>query len=301
MTFAFNQNTPNKAEAGISSATPSSSGWQASLNLVFSPTQNKTILSHREQRGPLAVQRPLYPEGKVCHCYLLHPPGGVVGGDSLTIDTRVESGSHALITTPGATKFYLSDNRTATQNLHLKVENGAILEWFPLENIYFSGAIARLNTRIELEENAQFMGWEMHCFGRPALNEGFLKGKLSGKTEILINNKPYLIEGLDYQGRDKLFYNNELQGSPTMGSLYISGADDEMLKLVQALLQSIEEEQENQPNTLIIAVTCLEDLMVVRALGKWSEDIMSAFIQVRALVREHWVLKPSVVPRIWAT
>ncbi len=86
-----------------------------------------------------------------------------------------------------------------------------------------------------------------------------------------------------------------------MGSLYISGADDEMLKLVQALLQSIEEEQKNQPNTLIIAVTCLENLMVVRALGKWSEDIMGAFIQVRALVREHWGLKPSVVPRIWAT
>ncbi len=247
-------------------------GWQASLNLAFSSTAKKTILSHREQRGPLAVQRPLYPEGAICHCYLLHPPGGVVGGDTLSINVDVKSNAHALITTPGATKFYASQQPTATQHIHLKVENGSTLEWFPLENIFFSGAIARLNTRIDIDDDAQFMGWEMHCFGRPALKEGFLTGKLSGKTQIFINNKPILIEGLNYNYDKNLFFNNGLLKFPTIGTLYIHGAPKETIKLVQGLLLSLKDEQHGQTDDLVIAVTQLDNLLVVRALGPRSES-----------------------------
>ena len=117
-------------------------GWQASLRLGFAPRAARTALVHREQRGPLAVQRPFYPEGDTCHLYLLHPPGGVVGGDRLDIEARTTGEAHALVTTPGATKFYLSAGHTAHQTQRLRVGAGGALEWLPQENIFFPGALA---------------------------------------------------------------------------------------------------------------------------------------------------------------
>ncbi|EGU56824.1 urease accessory protein UreD [Vibrio nigripulchritudo ATCC 27043] len=281
------------------------SGWEARLNLEFSNPSGsaqggRTVLSKREQRGPLAVQRPLYPEGGICHTYLLHPPGGVVGGDSLSISTQSQTGAHALVTTPGATKFYLSDDRLAKQTLNLKVESGATLEWFPLENIYFSGAIAHLETQINLASDARFMGWEMHSFGRPALNEGFLKGKISGRTQIRVDDSPLLIEGLNLNGMDKRFFNSGLQQCPTMGSLYVFGASPNALELVQGLLHQFEKDRSSESDPITIAVTVVDGLMVVRAISKWTESMMDAFTQVRTMIREQWGLKNNA-PRIWAT
>ena len=84
-------------------------GWIAKLELNFSVSRSKTFLSKRKHIGPLTVQQPFYPEEGLCHLYLLHPPGGVVGGDQLSIVVKTDSDSGALITTPGATKIYRSN------------------------------------------------------------------------------------------------------------------------------------------------------------------------------------------------
>jgi urease accessory protein len=89
-------------------------GWQASLALQFCHTPEKTLLHSAHHVGPLTVQRPFYPEGETCHLYLLHPPGGIVGGDSLDITVRLDAKSHTLITMPGASKFYRSSARRLT-------------------------------------------------------------------------------------------------------------------------------------------------------------------------------------------
>src|SRR5262245_10241542 len=90
-------------------------GWEASLDLKFAARGARTVLARRASVGPLVVQRPFYPEGGVAHVYLVHPPGGVVGGDQLRLSVLAEEGAHALLTTPAATKFYRSDGRVARQ------------------------------------------------------------------------------------------------------------------------------------------------------------------------------------------
>ena len=151
-------------------ATNSAAGWLASIRLGFSAPGEKTLLKERRHQGPLKVQRPFYPEGPACHVYLLHPPGGVVGGDRLNIDVDVQSGAHALITTPGASKFYRSAGPLALQQQTLQV-HGGILEWLPQENILFPGANIKLESRIQLDASARFIGWEVHCLGRPVIDE----------------------------------------------------------------------------------------------------------------------------------
>lgn len=284
-------------------------GWKATLNLTFVDRGDKTVLKHRTQSGPLAIQRPLYPDGQTCHTYLLHPPGGVVGGDTLGINVTAESGAHVLITTPGATKFYRSNNKYARQKQTLDVKKGACLQWLPQENIFFPNAHARLDTQVHLETGAQFWGWEMHCFGRPALKEGYDEGYLIGKTEFFLDGKRLLTEGLNFSGGDNLMINKGLLGFSMMASFYFTSNDHEDLELVQSLLQPIAQQvnalrssaNKSKTPALLIGATQIEGLIVVRALGTWSEDILFAFGHIWQKMHLHQNGVEPDLPRIWST
>lgn len=274
-------------------------GWKASLDLTFIDRGDKTVLKHRSQQGPLAIQRPLYPEGNPCHTYLLHPPGGVVGGDTLQICVHAIQGAKSLITTPGATKFYRSESKFAKQKQTLHVAGGSRLEWLPQENIFFPDAHVRLDTEIHLERGAQFLGWEMHCFGRPALNEGYSAGHLLGKTEVYLDKQLLLTEGLNVRGNDNLLKSRGLLNYQMMGTVYISIDDEDFYQLVQTLLNNMQ--QEHKEGAVLIAASQLENLLVIRALGNWSEVILACFQKIWQLVREHWTGDCPEPPRIWAT
>lgn len=116
--------------------------WHGHLTLDYRLDGARTI-AHDRHHGPLRVLQRLYPEGDaICHHVLVHPPGGIVGGDVLDIDARLAPGSHAVITTPGATRFYRSAGPEAVQNLKAQLAEGARLEWLPLETIAYQDSIA---------------------------------------------------------------------------------------------------------------------------------------------------------------
>src|SRR5262249_52335552 len=144
---------------------------------------DRTVLAERRHDGPLVVQKPLYPEGPdVCHAIVVHPPGGIAGGDQLSLRAAIDNGSHALLTTPGAGKWYRSAGPMAQQSLAFDVRG--TLEWLPRETIVFDGALAELDTRIELAEGARFIGWEVVCLGRRGSGERFRRGRLKLSTHI---------------------------------------------------------------------------------------------------------------------
>ena len=116
--------------------------WNATLTLDYSLESKRSVLRHLHS-GPLRVLQSLYPQGdSVCHTVLVHPPGGLVGGDSLDMLVAVGSGAHALVTTPGATRFYRSEGALAMQRAHLQLAPNARLEWLPLEAILYNGCVA---------------------------------------------------------------------------------------------------------------------------------------------------------------
>ena len=176
------------------SADNSASGWQAGLKLGFVRKGPKTLLAQRRHHGPLLVQRPFYPEGGLCHVYLLHPPGGIVAGDRLWLDVDVSTEAEALVTTPAAGKFYRSAGRTAYQTIQLKIDHGAVLEWLPQETIVYEGARLASSVSVDLADDARFLAWEILALGRPASGEGFACGEALLQWRLLRGGKALHLE-----------------------------------------------------------------------------------------------------------
>jgi urease accessory protein len=274
---------------------PDAAGWQARLRLDFAARPGRTILAHRERRGPLAVQRPFYPEGAPCHVYVLHPPGGLVGGDQLEVAVRVEEGAHGLITTPGAAKLYRSLGPVAEQAQRLQVAAGGVLEWLPQENILFPGARARLATDLDLEAGAAFLGWEVHCLGLPATGERFETGRADLALRIRRAGVPLLLERLrlaDGQGLDGA---SGLRGFPVSGTLLACPAGPRDLEAVRAGADTGPELD------LPWGATLVGDLLVARCLARASEPVHRHFRALWGILRPRLLGRPACPPRIWAT
>jgi len=274
----------------IAAARAVGTGWHAQLELGFAPRAGRTALVHRMQRGPLAVQRPFYPEGDACHLYMLHPPGGVVGGDSLNIQSEVADGAHALVTTPGATKFYLSAGDTAQQTQTLRVAAGAGLEWLPQENIFFPGALTRLDTKIELSEGARFIGWEIQCLGLPVNAERFDSGQAEFQLHIECDDRPLLLDRLTVTPA-RLNDKAGLRGLPVNATLLATPAEKAELEQVRELLLE----------TPSAGVTLIDNLLVVRYLGESTEQCRNLFIMIWTSIRKSVMGRSPCPPRIWST
>ena len=266
------------------------SSWKAELKLGFTPSVHKTVLSERWHKGPLTVQRPFYPEGGLCHVYILHPPAGIVSGDQLSIDVSVAAGAKALITTPGAAKFYTSAGEQAHQKLTLTIADEATLEWLPQETIVFEGARLISDVTIELAAKARFIGWEILVLGRPAADEGFKQGEALLSWQINRNGLPLFLEKMRIDA--KAFTARwGLDNCSCCGTLFASGASTENLEAVRVLIADTPKQ----------GVTLIDDLLICRASAEKTQPVRQFFENVRQLIRNDIVQQPPYTPRIWAT
>lgn len=270
-------------------------GWEASLSLTFARRRARTALVRRQHRGPLLVQSPFYPGDGVCHAYILHPPGGIAGGDSLRTQVTNCGGSKALVTTPAATKFYRVGRRGSLQQQRIRVGQGGSFEWLPQENLVFDGAVTQSSTEIDLAAGAKFFGWETWGLGRPARAEYFQSGSLTQTVEVRIASVPGLIERLQLDaGCDAFGAPWGLRGCSAFSTVFAYPARLEELEVARAASSAAD-------GVDVAGATLLGDLLVVRALANGVRALLS---WQRAL----WVaLRPRVLgleaspPRIWAT
>ena len=272
-------------------------GWSASLRFGLTFKDDKTVVSKRCHEGPLVLQRPFYPEPDgTCHIYVLHPPGGVVGGDSLDIEVTCDSGSSALITTPAANKFYRSNGLTATQNHAFTVQDGACLEWLPQETILFDGARVQSSTKVHLAGRAGFLGWEIVSFGRPACGEHYAKGGFRQCFEIWRGEDPWLIDRIFLQDcAETLNAAWGLREKPVMGLMVVSNEDAGLLESAQEQIRDMIDDVGHS------SVTVTGPVLLCRSLDTSSMAIRDRFIEIWKAIRPVTLGKHPCEPRIWAT
>jgi len=274
-------------------------GWHAALELGFAAASGATRLARRAHRGPLVVQRPFYPEGPtVPHVYVLHPPGGVVGGDTLLVDVQVEPSAHALVTTPAATKVYRTRGPRSRQAQRLNVASGAALEWLPQETILHDGAAIDLDTKVVLEDGARFVGIETLCFGLPARGETFASGRCRQRFELWHGaGRPLLIERGRFDAEDAVHAAPwGLAGARVHGLMVATPftGPAALLDELRALAASAGDRA---------SVTTVGDgrVLCFRYVGASTERARRFFQDAWIAIRPAVIGSPAVLPRIWAT
>ncbi|HSP01827.1 MAG TPA: urease accessory protein UreD [Thioalkalivibrio sp.] len=274
-------------------------GWLASLELGFEARGERSVLSRRRHEGPLRVQRSFHPEGAPCHSYLIHPPGGVVGGDRLEVDISVASGAHALVTTPAAAKFYRSAGPWARQNQRFRVAADARLEWLPALNILHGGARVRMHNRFDLEPGARLLAWDLLGLGRPGSGDHFDTGACDAGLQVWQGDQPLLDERLRLDG-----------GSPTLKAPWGMGGQGYLATLVAwpatpAMLDALREAMNAgpgpQPGCTLLGADPGSGLLVCRWLAPAGEALWEALVASWSVLRPLVMERPVCPPRIWST
>lgn len=270
-------------------ASRAASNWHAHMTMDFVAGPRRTFVKRRHS-GPLSLQRAFYPEGDVCHVYVLHPPGGVVGGDSLQLDAHAGANAAAFVTTPGATKFYRSAGKVAVFNQHLKVTEGC-LEWFPQENIFFDGANVQCRTEIDITGEGRFSGWEIQVFGRRAGGHQFQTGYIDSGLSVVINGKPLVLDRLRVTGQDSLRSATGMRGHTVYGTQLFYPFNAIALDQARDLVTTDQG----------FFMSAFDDCLVVRFLGDDSELARQGFSTLWKHLRKQVSLREGIVPRIWST
>lgn len=272
--------------------------WLASLDLHYRVDAARTVLQHAHQ-GPLRIFKSLYPEGpQVCHNVVVHPPGGLVGGDRLAIDVRLDPGAHALLSTPGATRYYRSEGAPASQCVQLRLEAGARLEWLPLETLAYDGCQGLNELCFELAEGAELVAWDVLALGLPAAGQPFRQGQMQQRMAW---PGRWLEQGR-LSADDELLLDSPLglAGQRCLGTLVFASGTPWPAATREALLDGLRQAIEADP----LAARCgasapNEHLIVVRALAPQVEPVMALWQQLWAHWRQAaWGL-PATAPRIW--
>ncbi len=278
----------------------SASGWRGELRLRYHRRGERTV-AFDAHSGPLRVLQPLYPEGEgVCHHVLVHPPGGVVGGDELHVQVQAEAGSHALLTTPGATRFYRSEGAQALQHTRLQLGEGARLEWLPLETIAYSGCQASNRVTAELAPGAEMLGWDVLALGLAAAGQPFERGVFSQHLEL----PGQWIEGGRIAADDSTLLQGPVgwAGHTVAATLWFAAGAALAPSRRTALVEAARELLPSHALAATAGVTAPQaGVVVLRVLAARVEPVMQLFAAVRAAWRQQaWGLA-AVPPRIWKT
>jgi urease accessory protein len=274
--------------------------WHAHLSLAYRRDGDRTVL-HDRHDGPLRVLKSLYPEGgAVCHNVLVHPPAGIVGGDRIACDIDVGQGAHALITTPGATRFYRSLGETASQRVTARVGPEARLEWLPLETLAYSGCLGETNLAFDLAQDAEMIGWDLLALGLPAAGQDFESGRIT--QQIALPGR-WLERGCT-AAADRRLLDSPLgwAGRRVLACMWFASGSVLAPARGERLVDTARETLDLHEADVLGGVTPTHDgVIVLRALAHRVEPAMRALTAVWSRWRmQAWNL-PGNVPRVWRT
>ena len=274
-------------------------GWHAALQLDYQKNSEKTDVAHTHN-GPLRVLKSLYPEGSaICHTVLVHPPGGLVGGDRIDIRLTAHPYSHALVTTPGATRFYRTEKGLAAQELKAKICRHARLEWLPLETIAYNQCQGLNKICFEIEDGGELIAWDITALGLPTAALPFEQGQLQQHMEV---KDIWLERGLIDANDHRLMSGPLGLANHRCTSTLVFATGTDMTRDRRNFALSLARDVANRQSGEVLAgVTSPHArIVVLRALSPLVEPTQTLFRAVWAAWRNGlWEIE-SKPPRIWA-
>lgn len=273
--------------------------WNARLELEYQRRAERTV-AHHTHEGPLRILQTLYPEGDgVAHNVMVHPPSGLVAGDTLEINVRAAEETHGLITTPGATRFYRSEGEPAVQRTRIALQGGARLEWLPLEAIAYSGCVAENHLTIELAPSAELIAWDVTALGLPASQQPFAHGSFLQHLEV----KGHWLEHGRIDALDARLMDGPLglSGHRCLATLFFA-CGDAIARERRELALALASDAIAPCDAAVIAGVTAPDsnVIVVRAISSVVEPAMQLLKRIHAAWRPAlWNLAP-IAPRLWA-
>ncbi|MDD5479302.1 urease accessory protein UreD [Rhodoferax sp.] len=273
--------------------------WHAQLDINYSQEQQRSVARHTHS-GPLRLLQSLYPEGHaVCHNVLVHPPGGLVGGDTLDITVAASGAAHGLITTPGATRFYRSAGEPAVQRTQITLRDQARLEWLPLETIAYNQCLAENHLTLNLAPQAECMGWDITALGLPAADLPFTQGRLLQHLELPdVWLERGLIDASDTRLMDGPL---GLAGQRCMATLFFAAGTALDKPRRAAALDMARQVLDGHALRGTAGATCPNpQVLVVRVLSPLVEPAVELLRQVWVNWRAHFWGLPATLPRIWS-
>lgn len=274
--------------------------WHAQLSLNYARVAERTVL-HFAHDGPLRVLKSLYPEaGGLCHSVLIHPPGGLVAGDTLDIRVHVQAHGHALISTPGATRFYATHNEaTATQRVHVSLDTGAKLEWLPLETLAYPGCRAHNELSFDLAEEAELLGWDVLALGLPATGKAFDHGQVHQH----LHWPGHWREQAHLNAADQRLMSSPLglAGRRCIGTLWLASGTAPTPSARDQLLHTLRTIASAHPLGAWTGITYpMPHVLLVRVLADMTEPVHALLRELWAAIRQHHWHMNNAPPRIWS-
>ena len=273
--------------------------WPAKIDCDFQKTAHgKTALVRLSHQGPLRIQK-LFHDGDLAHCYLLHPPGGMVSGDSLQSRFRVHQGAKVLITTPASGKLYKARKNQIVQtaSTHIDIKSDAFCAHLPQDTIVFDRAFGELETFLTVDSDATFIGWEHLILGRRAGGYPFESGQLIQSLRIVRDRRLLFRENLRLTP-GTLRAASGLNGMVSFASVTlvlpaISSQTSDVVSVARDTLKSFD---------VHAGVSAVRKCLIsLRILSSVEEETKSALEQLWTTIGLELMGRRVSSPRIWRT
>ena len=272
---------------------------RARLSLGFAREEGATRLVDRQHFGPLLVQKPFYPEDReICQVVIIHPPGGVVGGDELEISARVGASASVQITTPGAAKWYKANGHVSRQAVTLDVGANGVIEWVPQETIFFNNVHVELDHHVVLEKEASYIGCEILCFGRTASGESFTSGQVRQRTRIFRTGKLIWFDQLRLSGDSSAMKNPLMLAGNTVCATLIAVGKGVPATVLEAAREGAGDITKGVGH---LGISQMKSVITARYLGNSSETARRIMLHVWGVLRPGMLGREAMVPRMWNT
>jgi len=256
------------------------------IALAVGATLGVTRRTRVHEAGSLRVRFPNGEKPDTFDAVIVNTAGGMTGGDRFDIEMKVGAGAGLTVTTAAAEKIYRSLAPDTEIAVKLEVGHGGRLAWLPQETIVFDQALLRRSIDVDLARGADLLLAEAIVFGRSAMGEAVLQGKLLDRWRVRVDGALVFAETVRLDGAisQSLAQPAIASGGVAVASVLKIPGGDEDVAAVRAMADDFSGE---------VGVSAWNGHAVVRLVAQTGAMLRRDLMAVLA------ALSAAPLPRLW--